>query len=209
MYRRLILLTCSQKLNGYCVSGIDHDSGEWIRPVSKDEENDGAVPESDLRLDGGGKAGVFDVVELELTEKAATEVQSENWRYSPKTPWKKIGYLPPDYVRAIIKQDEQEYLFGDTERSITREQLTGESLYLAEIRNIHIWSERGIGRKKCYADFEYKGREYRKISVGDIELKSSCGKNGIHIEGSRYAVFSLTNKFRFNGKYYKMLAQLF
>lgn len=33
---RFLCLAVSRKMNGYCIAGIDMDSGEWVRPVCAD-----------------------------------------------------------------------------------------------------------------------------------------------------------------------------
>lgn len=41
MEKKIIILTKSKKHSGYCVAGIDYETGEWIRLVSSDSETGG------------------------------------------------------------------------------------------------------------------------------------------------------------------------
>lgn len=43
MEKKIIILTKSKKHSGYCVAGIDYETGEWIRLVSSDLETEGAL----------------------------------------------------------------------------------------------------------------------------------------------------------------------
>ena len=53
MEKKIIILTKSKKHSGYCVAGIDYETGEWIRLVSSDLETEGAVPCEDLQCSNG------------------------------------------------------------------------------------------------------------------------------------------------------------
>ena len=53
MEKTIIILTKSKKHSGYCVAGIDFETGEWIRLVSSDIETEGAVPNETLQLSNG------------------------------------------------------------------------------------------------------------------------------------------------------------
>lgn len=53
MEKDIIILTKSFEKSGYCIAGIDYETGEWIRLVSSDIFNEGAVPKEQLTLDNG------------------------------------------------------------------------------------------------------------------------------------------------------------
>ncbi len=79
----LIILANSVKPGGHCVAGIDRRSGEWIRPVSKENR---AIPSL-----VAGKIKLLDVVEIPLTScRPKDRYQREN-RLVESWDWKVIG----------------------------------------------------------------------------------------------------------------------
>ena len=65
MKNEVIILTKSIKRGGYCVAGIDANTGEWIRIVSDDEYTEHAVLDSHMRISNGNS--VESLILLELT----------------------------------------------------------------------------------------------------------------------------------------------
>lgn len=51
MEKRVIILTKSDKNGGYCVAGIDVNTGNFIRLVSEDENSNYALSDNDLIYD--------------------------------------------------------------------------------------------------------------------------------------------------------------
>ena len=66
MKKTIIILTKSKKHSGYCVAGIDYETGEWIRLLSSDNETEGAVPRDDLVFSNGQILEVYDIISCEL-----------------------------------------------------------------------------------------------------------------------------------------------
>ena len=62
---RLLVLANSKKFNGRCIAGIDLDSGNWIRPVSKTEHGEFSGAECSVTV-GGSRRQVqsLDVIEV-------------------------------------------------------------------------------------------------------------------------------------------------
>ena len=62
---RLLVLANSKKFNGRCIAGIDLDSGNWIRPVSKTEHGEFTGAECSITV-GGSRRQVqsLDVIEV-------------------------------------------------------------------------------------------------------------------------------------------------
>lgn len=85
----IICLAVSRKHNHFCVAGIDLERHAWVRPVS--DRYDGAIPEEMMRLPGGEKPCLLDILEIPLTNRqSAGEFQPENWMLHD-TPWRKVG----------------------------------------------------------------------------------------------------------------------
>lgn len=209
MKKELIILTKSAKINGFCVAGIDISNGKWIRLVSDDVSGEGAVAERDLTYDDGTQAKIFDLVAVECMP-AATKAQSENYLYDKNCNWKKIKTVSYEDVFKNYQLSDSAFIFGNSERSLNENEINGESLMLAKIDKIKINVVFEYGKKKWKVNFEYNGSKYINISVGDIYIRNTYNNLGSYnISGEHIAVFSLTGKYEINGKYYKMLAQLF
>ena len=54
--KEVVILTKSYKNKGYCVAGIDAETGEWIRLVSDDEESHGSLFREHMSYNDGGSA---------------------------------------------------------------------------------------------------------------------------------------------------------
>lgn len=208
--RRIVIMTMSSKINGLCVAGIDYDTGEWIRLVSRNNvDGEGAVLRSDIQYEDGTEANIFDIIELDLLP-VPSNAQNENYEYDDYYFWNKIGTSSLDYVLNSNILSTSTYIFGNINKSLNEHELTGESLMLAKIDNLKIHVKFSYDKIKHKASFTYNGNYYDDISISDVYIKNNYRNVGTYIiRGSHYAVFSLTGKFEQTGKYYKMLAQLF
>lgn len=209
MKKEIIILTKSAKINGFCVAGIDISNGQWIRLVSDDETGEGAVSKADLTFQNGTQAEIFDLVAVECMP-APTEAQAENYLYDNRYYWGKIRTMNREEAFAECPLSNSQFLFENSERSLDDNEITGESLVLAEIDHIVINVVNEYDKKKWKVNFEYNGSKYSNISIGDISIRNKYNNYGTYpITGRHKAVFSLTGRYEMTGKYYKMLAQLF
>lgn len=210
MTRDIVILAKSNKHSNYCIAGIDINTCEWIRPVSSLTDIERAVPKCDVIYSNGEELNVFDVVRISFLEHIPTAAQNENYLYDETKRWVKVGELSPTDIEVYDESLYVDYIFGNTEKSITERYLTGKSLLLVKIDDPSVFIKT-FETKKISFNFHYNGEEYRYISVGDPNvLEAFNSKNdGIYDLGrSCYAVFSLTDKYQYNGKYYKMLASI-
>ena len=81
MKKEIIILTKSDKRAGYCIAGIDKETGEWVRVISSNWMTEHAVPGSDLVCDDGKEVDIYNVVEIEFIKAVPTNVQPENYLY--------------------------------------------------------------------------------------------------------------------------------
>lgn len=81
MSKEIVILAKSFKRGGYCIAGIDTTTGEWIRPISNDISNEGAVPVADIIYTDGNQVEILDIVEIEISSHKPTESQPENYIY--------------------------------------------------------------------------------------------------------------------------------
>ncbi|MEG0368931.1 MAG: hypothetical protein RR593_02900 [Hungatella sp.] len=118
MKKRIIILTMSDKHTGYCVAGIDCETGKWIRLLSDDRQTEGAVPNKWLYYQDGSRIQIYDVIECELLCPVPTNVQPENWLYDARVKWEKVGTSNKAEVWALHGSDNPEYVFVNTERRL-------------------------------------------------------------------------------------------
>ncbi|HHT9140929.1 MAG TPA: dual OB domain-containing protein [Candidatus Tripitaka californicus] len=88
---KIIILANSFRPGGYCMAGIDSQTGDWIRPVPRDGSR--AIPKSVAE-----KIGLLDVVEIPLaSEKPKDRYQGEN-RFVASWNWKIVGSVSPKKI---------------------------------------------------------------------------------------------------------------
>ena len=212
MKKRIIILTKSIKHTGYCVAGIDCDTGEWIRLVSSDMETEGAVPKYFLYYSDGSMLDIYDIIECELKQPCPTNVQPENWLYDENVSWKKIGKSSLEHVLGIHGYDRPEYVFYDSQVSLPENWKFkgGGSICILNIEKACIWVKTFDGKQTVSLNFTYNGYfyKYMRISQTDIKDYYSNKSDGEYPIYANAIVFSLTDRYYYNGKYYKVVAQI-
>lgn len=212
MKKQIIIMAKSVKhYPHYCIAGIDLDTHKWIRPISSNTITEGAVPREHIIYENGREVEVLDVVEIEFTNPAETKAQQENYAYNEDIPWRKVGEMSLEELLDNYEVDTPEFVFENTEKSLDNWDITGTSLLLLEIDNPCVVVKTFPNRKKVNLNFTYNNRDYNYIQVGDRNLYNQFinSNDGYYKLGSKmFAVFSLTGEYT-DGRYYKMLAQLF
>jgi hypothetical protein len=84
---KMVCLANSWCRGGRCIAGIDLDTGEWIRPITR---HGGAFPEATLRF-GDHEIAPMDILEMDLAPPTmTTKYQREN-RVLNSRVWKLVG----------------------------------------------------------------------------------------------------------------------
>ena len=194
MEKKIIILTKSKKHSGYCVAGIDYETGEWVRLVSSDLETEGAVPWEDLQYSNGETLEVYDIIMCRLLRKCGTIVQPENCLYDETVKWKKVGKSNLDEVIKIHGYDSVEYVFENEDTKLPADWIFSgnPSLCLLKVKDASIW---------------VKTFEDKKISLYLLNYYRNKTDDSYPL-GTVTVVFSLTDKYYWNGKYYKVVAQI-
>lgn len=210
MRRQIIILTKSDKVAGYCVAGVDRNTGEWIRVVSSNAATEHAVPYEDLITEDGAFVEIYDIVEIDFIRPVPTEVQPENYLYNEMIKWKKIGESNLKEVMDIHGYDDVKYVFGNVSRRLESDEVyyTENSLLLLRVQNPRYYVKRFPERTTLQLFFEYKGSQYSFFRVTEKELKERFmnANEGWYPTGTNVFVFSLTDQY-IDGKYYKVVAQ--
>ncbi len=211
MEKKIIILTKSKKHSGYCVAGIDYETGEWIRLVSSDSETEGAVPWEDLQYSNGETLEVYDIIICRLLRKYGTIVQPENCLYDETVKWEKVGKSNLDEVIKIHGYDSVDYVFENEDTKLPADWIFGgnPSLCLLKVKDASIWVKT-FEDKKISLNFTYDDIQYKYMSISQIDLLNHYRNktDASYPLGTVTVVFSLTDKYYWNGKYYKVVAQI-
>jgi len=209
MEKTIIIMCKSAKHSNYCIAGIDTTTGEWIRPISDNSDLEGAVLISDATYEDGTEVELFDIVKIKMIKYFPNTAQKENYLYDSEYYWEKVGESSLQEVINFSGIDNYDYIFNNTDPSLTDNELDGTSLMLVQIQKPEICIKT-FERKKIQLNFSYKSKNYKYIKIGDLSILNSYANNGYYqLNQPTAAVFSLTGKYNYSGKYYKMLAQLF
>jgi len=211
MEKKIIILTKSKKHSGYCVAGIDYETGEWIRLVSSDSETEGAVPWEDLQYSNGETLEVYDIIMCRLLRKCGTIVQPENCLYDETVKWEKVGKSNFDEVIKIHGYDSVDYVFENEDTKLPADWIFSgnPSLCLLKVKDASIWVKT-FEDKKISLNFTYDDIQYKYMSISQIDLLNYYKNktDDSYPLGTVTVVFSLTDKYYWNGKYYKVVAQI-
>ncbi len=213
MEKKIIILAKSYKHSGYCVAGIDYETGEWIRLISKDEETEHAVPLKDLEYTDGGYVEVYDVVLCSIVKKSGTKVQPENCLYDENVRWKKVDRSSLDEVISRHGLDTPSFIFENTDKVLPAEWIFDgkPSLFLVKVHYANIVVKTFNANKKISLCFKYNGEWYNYISISQksiLEEYKNMDDGRYTIKDVVYAVFSLTDRYCRDGKYYKVVSQI-
>lgn len=211
MERTIVVLAKSFKHWNYCIAGKEINTGAWIRPVSDRIDLEGAVLKENIICEDGHEAEILDIVTIDFIRESPTEAQNENLLYDKRCKWKHIGKVGLDEVIGKFGIDNDSFVFSDNQRFLEKDSLNGRSLMMTEIFNPKIKVTSFPDKNKPTICFAYRKNSYSFLSIGDIGLYNTYSSypSGFYSLGeSRIAVFSLTNSYN-DGRYYKMLAQLF
>lgn len=211
MEKKIIILTKSKKKSRYCVAGIDYETGEWIRLVSSDSETEGAVPWEDLQYSNGETLEVYDIIMCRLLRKCGTIVQPENCLYDETVKWEKVGKSNLDEVIKIHGYDSVDYVFENEDRKLSADWIFSgnPSLCLLKVKDASVWVKT-FEDKKISLNFTYDDIRYKYMSISQIDLLNyySNKTDDSYPLGTVTVVFSLTDKYYRDGKYYKVVAQI-
>lgn len=211
MEKKIIILTKSKKHSGYCVAGIDYETGEWIRLVSSDSETEGAVPWEDLQYSNGETLEVYDIIMCRLLRKCGTIVQPENCLYDETVRWEKVGKSNLDEVIKIHGYDSVDYVFENEDTKLSADWIFSgnPSLCLLKVKDASVWVKT-FEDKKISLNFTYDDIQYKYMSISQIDLLNYYRNktDDSYPLGTVTVVFSLTDKYYWNGKYYKVVAQI-
>lgn len=213
MIKDIIILTVSYKHQGYCVAGIDCNDGSWIRIVSNDTCNERSVPRSVITFEDGSIVSPLDVMRISFSEHCPTTLQPENWLYDDSKEW---IFLRKSNIQEVLKihpLENHDFIFINNKKYLVENELIDNtpSLVIIEIENpfLEIIT---YEKRKYYLSFNYNKNTYSNISVTDPGLRSKYSHYRdcvLNFNRKLIVVLSLADKYKVDGKYYKIAANLF
>jgi hypothetical protein len=215
---QFICLAHSKKYSNRCVAGVRLDTGEWIRPISK--EKHGELTQAQLKLAEGGEPQNFDVISAWLGDHVPVKNQPENWRIY-NSPWRLVCRPAAIAHAAILKKAlfRESVLFGNTADRVAYQVFetapAKESLVLAKpihprwtVKRTQTWKKQlrvrfGLGSANynlAVTDIPYDDK-LKELELGEY----SSEQLGIRKEDSVYFTISLGEPLD-NGYCYKLVA---
>lgn len=203
-YVDVAILTKSTKNGGYCVAGIDVNTGRWIRLVSSDEVSCGALFDADMECEDGVHCEPFDVVRVPILRKHPHMYQPENILIDENEYWEKLRVISVPDLLNLHPPEIHTQLLGNIYPYITAERIgtVGHSLILVEVSNLVITHPTERSTK---AAFYYGFTQYENISVTDPDFYRVLDNTRIP---RAVLVMSLPDTPYQERKYYKFIAKI-
>lgn len=199
----VIILTMSSKHHGYCVAGIDISNRKWVRLVSNNSDNYGALNKNNIICKNGEKCKPLDVVEIPIIKYKPLPYQPENFLIDESERWIKRDTVTLKQVIKIHNLENYDVLLGNIYPYITEEKIkkVGRSLIIVKVTDLIIEHPK---EKSTKATFIYNDIRYNNISVTDPDYyQVNCKlKKAI-------LVMSLPSAPYNGNKYYKFIAKIF
>lgn len=206
----VVVLTKSSKYKGYCVAGIDIDTGKWVRMVSNDSQSHGALSYQDLRYADGTTTDVLDQIQVSILDFKPSATQPENILIDESEYFIKKGTLSLSEVLKIHPPERHRALLGNYTYYLEPSEIdtVKHSLVLVKVDSISFnWKITSYGKEKLKINFYYNGKYYSNISVTDPDYYQVQNNSTMQ---SAIIVISLPDDdwSRENG-YYKFVAKIF
>lgn len=205
MEKDIIILTCSAKHGGYCVAGIDTETGDWIRLVASDDLETNEIPKDFMFYSDYTVCKPLDVVSVQIIEYLPGDIQPENVLVDLECRPVFKGRVVPkdldDYIsnESYIYESTSSYMDESTARRC------GHSLALYKVQNIYLMKFNDLyGFPKIKLRFTYNECIYDRWSMTDPDYYR-CDEGKICDEG--LIVVSIPED-DFKGKYYKFVSKI-
>lgn len=102
VYKRIVCLANSRKLNHRCIAGREYRDGRagaWIRPVSAREHEE--VSEYERQYENGSDPQLLDLMQVPLIAPKGHGFQQENWLLDPNESWVRLGQVGWDVLKVL------------------------------------------------------------------------------------------------------------
>ena len=209
MKREVAILTKSSKFGGYCVAGVDINTGEWVRFVSDKAQTHGALSKSDMTYKNGIICKPLDIVSADVMESTPVSHQPENCLIDSTKCWVKIRECTLSDVLSIHPAEVRPFIYGNLCPFVNGGDIAdiGYSLTLVEVSSLTIYEQTNVyERPKTKASFLYNGKQYNNMSVTDPNFYSVPNETSFT---HAYLIISLPDTPIPDDRYYKFVAQIY
>ncbi|MFE6520509.1 hypothetical protein [Streptomyces sp. NPDC057794] len=202
---RIVCLANSRKAGDRCIAGIDVDSAEWVRPISRRMSE--AVSVTERQYANRVEPRVLDVISMRLTEKRSDGFQHENWLLDSTVQWEKVGRVDWEDLCLLEQQPEDLWINGysswgglNNRIPVDRQEEISDSLALIRVDRVRISEDN-------YAHFRYMGSRYAiKLTDPVYEERMRVNGNASQRLGESFITVSLGKEWI--GYFYKLAAAI-
>lgn len=172
MEKDIVILTKSKKMAGYCVAGIDLQTGRFIRLISEANSygrHNTSLSESDLLYSDGSPIEVLDIVRLRVDKPAPCGYRSENFAIDVFATKTKTGRFSLAQLRPYLSEEEYIYsnLCHKLHKTTEVDGVLTKSIGVFKIKSLHTYFN---ANNKMRADFIYNGNTYKNVAITDLEF---------------------------------------
>jgi len=212
VFKEIICLANSYKLQNRCVAGKEVNGFKWIRPVSSRET--GELDLGQIRLGVSGIPKLLDIIKFPTLNPRPNYFQPENILIQEGHCWNKIGDFPIGRIDELL--DSPDTLWNNNggkndyvSKDILQKEPAVASLYFIKPQTFKIHNvERSTGSIQTRALFVCSRVEYDLV-VTDPEAKEEflkLGKGDFALDKDVYLCISLAEEFQ--GCHYKLIASV-
>lgn len=193
---------------GFCVAGIDVETGKWVRLVSDASRE--SLANSDMLINDYLATEPLDIVEVPVLGACPVSLQPENVLIDTGL-WDKRITIKPSMIHLYHETEEQNYLFQNTQYALEKDEMNNlnHSLLMVKVNSLVLHFS---DYNKPKVSFRHKGRWYNGISMTDPKWyfyyinDEYFKKNGYRI-GDALIVMSVPKE-NYNNRYYKFVAKI-
>ncbi len=205
--KTLIVMTKSSKYHGNCVTGIDTETGKWIRLMTHDEQSQGAVSDVLLKYADGTELDVLDIVTAPIKEWCGDNLHPENYYLDETHFFEKTGNATFADVLALHPDEKHRFIYNNSLPFVDLEHINyvDYSLCLVKVDDLTIYqTDNSLGKKKWKASFTYNDAKYKGIAMTDPKFYHLVSGTSYK---TAYVVISIGTPW--DGRYFKYLSAIF
>ena len=195
-----LVLSKSIKYYGFCVVGLNLVTKELIRIIPRSNSINSAIDCRSLNYIKNGElkeVEVFDVVQIRYIKiDNPLFIQLENKKVDD-TYVKYIGSYTKEIMKVI--DNKKANIFGNRLPYLTKEEAmkAKHSIEVVSVKSVYIDCNK--------ANFIYRGKEYKNVSVTDKNYRDS---NEPFFFSKAWLILSLSNKAYVDGNFYKFIVTI-
>lgn len=208
----ILILAKSGKHGDFCIAGKEIGTGNWIRPVSDNNETNGAITEDQARLTYDGatcapwKCKTLRKVRINFSQHASNDYQPENYQID-NTQW--IQLYTEDVDLNNYLDDAPLNIWGPNNTLTHQEAIdANSSLYLLRVNDISFYinpnTDPNDTRTRIRATFSYNGYQYDfPVTGSGGPTQNECPRN--YSSG----IFCISLGELYHGLHYKLIAAVY